>query len=94
MEDSLENAIDDFIRGNGKGIPSEHTCDILVNNFKPINNLIKKSLEKKLKKISIMPYGDSLQCWENPVYVGNLSRSIHILDENGNSNMEVIFDRN
>lgn len=94
MEDCLENAIYDFVKGNGKGIPSEQICEILINKFKPINDFVKDSLKKKIKKISIMPYGDNLQYWENSIYEGVLSRKVHILDKDGNSVLEVVFDRN
>ena len=94
MEDCLENAIYDFVKGNGKGIPSEQICEILINKFKPINDFVKDSLKKKIKKISIMTYGDNLQYWENSIYEGVLSRKVHILDKDGNSVLEVVFDRN
>ena len=41
-----------------------------------------------------MPYGNTLQCWSNPVVCGTCSTTVPILDSNGETILEVNFDRN
>lgn len=93
---TLEFAINDFILGRGTDIPSQEVCEILVNNHSIINSFIKDALNKGLKNISIMPYGEKIQCWENPTFYGNCSKTINILDKNDKDKvlLEVNFDRN
>ena len=93
----LQAAINDFILGEGKGSPSQEVCEILIKKHPIINNFVRDALKKEnLKKISIMPYGDSLQCWENPVFEGSCSITMPILDPNDTTKtiLEVVFDRN
>ena len=90
------DAVDDFVYGKGKNLPSSEVCEILIRNHPVVNKFVSEAITKKLDRISIMPYGDSLQCWENPEFTGCTSTTVTILDPKGSGKviLEVNFDRN
>tara|TARA_B100000927_G_C16149479_1_gene342719 strand:- start:272 stop:562 length:291 start_codon:yes stop_codon:yes gene_type:complete len=96
MSERFHHAINDFILGKGKDIPSQDVCEILIQKHPIVNKFISEAINNKIEKISIMPYGETLQCWSNPVVYGNCSRTIPILDPNDDNItlIEVNFDRN
>ena len=91
---NIETAVNNFVLGNGKNVPSQEVCEVLINNHPTINKFIKEAIQNKLQKISIMPYGNTLQCWSNPAVYGSCSTTVPILGSNGETILEVNFDRN
>ena len=91
---NIENAINDFVSGNGINVPSQEVCETLINEHPVINKFIEDAIEKKLHRISIMPYENTLQCWSNPEIYGSCSRTIPIIGSNNETILEVNFDRN
>ena len=53
---------------------------------------IENYLQKNL--LSIMPYGNTLQCWSNPDVYGSCSTTIPVLGLYNETILEVNFDRN
>lgn len=94
LSEKLNNAINDFILGNGKDIPNQKVCEFLINNHHIVNKFISDAINNKIEKISIMPYGNELHCYNNPIFSGTCSRTIPILDSNNKTILDVIFDRN
>ena len=94
LSEKLNNAINDFILGNGKDIPNQKVCEILINSHPIVNKFISDAINNKIKKISIMPYGNELHCYNNPIFSGTCSRTLPILDSNNETILEVTFDRN
>lgn len=92
--EELNNAVNDFILGNGKDVPKQEVCELLINNHPTVNKFISNAINEKIGKISIMPYGKELHCYNNPIFAGNCSRTIPILNSNNETILEVIFDRN
>jgi hypothetical protein len=86
------NAVDDFINGNGKGIPKSHICEILMQYDKNISEYINQAFKKKLKAISVMPYGECVVFAENPVCYGRCTQSMWISTKD--HKMMIYFDRN
>ena len=91
-ETVYNEAINDFLDGNGSGIPDTNHCEYLMKYNKAINNKILKSLEKNKKSISIMPYGENIMFAEDATYSGPYTRNMYV--EKDGHRMEVYFDRN
>ena len=85
-------AVDDFINGNGEGIPKPHICKILMRHNKNICEYINKAFIKKIKAITVMPYGEDIIFAENPIYNGRYTQSMWISTKD--HKMIVYFDRN
>ena len=94
ISEDFNKAVNDFILGNGKDIPNKKVCETLINNHPVVNKFISDAINKKIAKISIMPYGNELHCYNNPIFSGNCSTTIPILNSNNDTILEVIFDRN
>jgi len=92
--EKINNAVNDFILGKGSDIPKQEVCELLINNHPTVNKFISDAINNKIEKISIMPYGNELHCYNNPIFSGTCSRTIPILDSNNETILEVIFDRN
>jgi len=90
----VDHAINDFVLGNGTDVPSQKVCETLIHGHPVINKFVSDAIENKLQKISIMPYGNTLQCWSNPVVYGSCSTTIPILGSYNETILEVNFDRN
>ncbi len=90
----LNEAINDFILGNGKGVPNQKVCETLINNHHVVNKFVSNAINEEISKISIMPFGNELHCYNNPIFLGNCSRIIPILNSNNETILEVVFDRN
>lgn len=90
----INNAIDDFVLGNGTNVPNQEVCEVLINEHPIINKFISDAIQNNLQNISIMPYGNTLQCWSNPVVYGSCSTTIPIRNSNSETILEVNFDRN
>ena len=92
--EDLNEAINDFILGNGKDIPKQKLCEILINNHPVVNKFVSNAINEEISKISIMPFGNEIHCYNNPIFSGNCSRIIPILNSNNETILEVVFDRN
>ena len=91
-KDKYDNAVNDFINGNGTGCPSKEVCEILMRFDKSIQEECLKAVKNNLTSISIMPYGESIMIAKNPVYKGPYTTTMNItLDSHTTL---VHFDRN
>lgn len=93
---TMDDAINDFVKGNGKGIPSDDVCLKLLNS-EIVMEPIKDALKQGVKKIGIMPYDNELIVVHNPIYIGYCSMSYKLnfkLNNDEKQEIEVCFDRN
>ena len=91
-EELYNNAVIDFLEGKGEGLPKTNHCEYLIRYNKEINNFVMKSLKKKIRSISIMPYGDSIFFAENPIHTGSCTTTMDITTSD--HKMLIHFDRN
>jgi hypothetical protein len=93
---TMDDAINDFVKGNGTGMPSDEVCLKLLNS-EMVMKSIKDALNQGVKKIGIMPYDGRLIFVHNPVYIGYCSMSYRLnfrTDDDKKQEIEVCFDRN
>ena len=94
MSITVDSAIEDFVEGKGKGIPSYEVCEKLVET-EDFNGLIVEAIKKGIKKMVFMPYGESLMIAYEPIYTGPCSTSIvYTFKEDPEKKIVVCFDRN
>ena len=93
---TIDDAVNDFVKGNGTGIPSNEVCLTLLNS-EMVMEPIKDALNQGVKKIGIMPYDNELIVVHDPVYIGYCSMSYRLnfkTDDDKKQEIEVCFDRN
>ena len=88
----FDEAVNDFLIGNGKGLPDHKHCEILIHHHEVINKLITDAFNKKLKVIYIIPYGDSILLLENTILRGYYTTNMLI--ETEEHKMNIYFVRN
>ena len=91
MSVSIENALKDFVGGEGTGIPSYEVCSALISS-EDFNGLIVKAINKGVKKMAFQPFDESIVVVYEPIYTGPYTQSIQYkLDD---KTIIVCFDRN
>ena len=92
IQEDYDEAVKDFLDGNGKGMPSTKVCERLMRFNKEINDKILNSLEKKLNSISVMPYGKDIMFVDEPKTNGFYTTSMTITKDT--HTLTVHFERN
>ena len=91
-QEEYDEAVKDFLDGEGKGMPSVKVCERLMRFNKDINSKILKSINIKLNSISIMPSGNEIIFVDEPKFNGFYTTSMTITKDT--HTLTVNFDRN
>ena len=92
LQEEYDEAVEDFLEGKGKGMPSTKVCERLMRFNKEINDKILDSLTKKLNSISVMPYGKKIIFVDEPKVHGFYTTTMTITKDTHTLNVH--FDRN
>jgi hypothetical protein len=92
MTGLYKEAYSDFVKGEGRDLPTTEHCTALMLHCKSINEAIDEALTNKKKTLSIMPYGDNLAFVHDASFVGHCTTTIPV-SRDGHE-LLVHFDRN